>query len=72
MRKRWIRTEKHISILAQKNPEMVDEKAKEIISRIDTKNLKRNTQLQSLGNVGECVGNSFLNLSLIFRFLLFF
>jgi divalent metal cation (Fe/Co/Zn/Cd) transporter len=47
-RMRRLRTEKHIAMLAKKNPELLDEKAKEIITRIDHTKLKRNNQLQSL------------------------
>lgn len=48
LRRRRLRTEKHIAMLAKNNPELLDEKAKEIITRIDHTQLKRNNQLQSL------------------------
>jgi len=41
-------TQKNIAILAKKNPELIDQKAKDIISRIDNSSLKKKNRLESL------------------------
>ena len=53
LRKRRLRTEKHVAIIVKENPEMLDMKSKEIIARIDPKHLKRNNQLVSLDTSGQ-------------------
>ncbi|CAI2365627.1 unnamed protein product [Moneuplotes crassus] len=49
IRIRRIMTEKQVAMIAKANPEMLDLKAKEIISSLNNRNLRRNNQLQSLG-----------------------
>ena len=41
LRRRRQRTEKHVALIAKENPELLDQQTKEIISRINPKNLKR-------------------------------
>ena len=55
--------ELQIKKLAEETPELLDDKSKEIIRRIDTRNLKRTNQLASLSQDGKCnlIANLFFN-----------
>ncbi len=59
IRLRRIMTEKQVAALAKSNPEMLDLKAKEIISSLNSRPLKRNNQLQALG--GGCKSPDFIH-----------
>ena len=48
LRKRRLRTELQVAKIAKENPEMLDNKSKEILNRLDNQLIKRNNQLDSI------------------------